>query len=297
MSEVNKQQGLMEKLTALAKRRGFIFQSSEIYGGINGFWDYGPLGVELKRNIKDAWWQDMVTSRDDMVGLDCSIIMNPKVWEASGHVGGFTDPMVDCKQCKGRFRADKVWALKAQSKAGVQVIGVEADDEPHAREAAAPALAKIAKKQGSADVIEVLVANVTLQQPDLAAVFVPESRVRSLRTNVALPLDDFHRRDVPGRPLFVSAIAPNRSNAPGGRAHESCGLPRSFQRRGSVPQCRTACRQVAAVPAVARANSTLGGPDERERRVREAAVLPDRKGSLALLGMTTIRGSLVFWPR
>jgi glycyl-tRNA synthetase len=98
---------LMDKLAALCKRRGFIFQSSEIYGGIGGFWDYGPLGVELKRNLKDAWWQDVVRRRDDVVGLDCSIIMNPKVWEASGHVGGFSDPMVDCKQCKARFRADQ----------------------------------------------------------------------------------------------------------------------------------------------------------------------------------------------
>ncbi len=98
---------LMDKLTALCKRRGFIFQTSEIYGGLNGFWDYGPLGVELKKNIKDAWWQDLVTSRDDIVGLDSAIIMNPRVWEASGHVSGFTDPMVDCTQCKSRFRADQ----------------------------------------------------------------------------------------------------------------------------------------------------------------------------------------------
>src|SRR5256885_13886716 len=106
----------MDKLVALCRRRGFIFQSSEIYGGINGFWDYGPLGVELKRNIKDAWWQDMVRNPPPgpdgqeiaMVGLDCSIIMNPKVWEASGHVGGFSDPMVDCLKCKRRFRAHKV---------------------------------------------------------------------------------------------------------------------------------------------------------------------------------------------
>mgnify|MGYP000356325584 CR=1 FL=1 len=82
---------VMDRIVALCKRRGFIFQSSEIYGGINGFWDYGPLGVELKRNIKEAWWRDHVQSRDDMVGLDSSIIMNPRVWEASGHVGGFSD--------------------------------------------------------------------------------------------------------------------------------------------------------------------------------------------------------------
>jgi glycyl-tRNA synthetase len=104
---------LMEKLTALCKRRGFIFPSSEIYGGIGGFWDYGPLGVELKRNIKDAWWNDVVRRRDDMVGLDCSIIMNPKVWEASGHIVNFSDPLVDCKACRSRFRADQFdrWRL------------------------------------------------------------------------------------------------------------------------------------------------------------------------------------------
>jgi glycyl-tRNA synthetase len=106
----------MEKLVALCRRRGFIFQSSEIYGGINGFWDYGPLGVELKKNVKDAWWHDMVRNpapgpdgqEISMVGVDCSIIMNPKVWEASGHVGGFADQMVDCKKCRKRYRADKV---------------------------------------------------------------------------------------------------------------------------------------------------------------------------------------------
>lgn len=97
---------LMESLASLCKRRGFIFQSSEIYGGINGFWDYGPLGADLKRNIRNAWWQDVVQNRDDVVGLDCSIIMHPKVWEASGHVGGFADPMVDCKACRKRYKAD-----------------------------------------------------------------------------------------------------------------------------------------------------------------------------------------------
>jgi glycyl-tRNA synthetase len=100
---------LMEKIVSLCKRRGFIFQSSEIYGGINGFWDYGPLGAELKKNIRDRWWDDMVRRRDDVVGLESSIIMHPKVWEASGHVGGFTDPMVDCKASKQRFRADQIF--------------------------------------------------------------------------------------------------------------------------------------------------------------------------------------------
>jgi glycyl-tRNA synthetase len=99
----------METLVALCKRRGFIFQSSEIYGGINGFFDYGPLGAELKKNIRDCWWNDMVRSRDDVVGIETSIIMHPKVWEASGHVAGFTDPLVDCKASKQRYRADQLF--------------------------------------------------------------------------------------------------------------------------------------------------------------------------------------------
>ncbi len=97
---------VMEKLVSLAKRRGFVFQSSEIYGGLGSVWDYGPLGVELKRNIKDRWWRAMVQQRDDIEGLDAAILMHPKVWEASGHIAGFTDPLVDCRQCKNRFRAD-----------------------------------------------------------------------------------------------------------------------------------------------------------------------------------------------
>ncbi len=98
----------MQAVVSLCKRRGIIFQSSEIYGGLNGCWDYGPLGVELKRNIKQLWWNDNVRGREDVVGVDCSILMNPRVWEASGHVQSFTDPMVDCMQCKGRFRADHI---------------------------------------------------------------------------------------------------------------------------------------------------------------------------------------------
>jgi glycyl-tRNA synthetase len=96
----------MEKVVNLAKRRGFAFQSSEIYGGLASCWDYGPVGIELKRNVKEAWWRDMVLSRADIVGIDCAILMHPRVWEASGHVAGFSDPLVDCKQCKERFRAD-----------------------------------------------------------------------------------------------------------------------------------------------------------------------------------------------
>ena len=96
----------MELIVSLAKRRGFVFGGSEIYGGIGGFWDYGPLGVELKNNVKAAWWRQMVQLRDDIVGLDSAIIMNPQVWEVSGHVAGFSDPMVDCRNCKLRFRTD-----------------------------------------------------------------------------------------------------------------------------------------------------------------------------------------------
>jgi glycyl-tRNA synthetase len=101
---------LMEKIVSLCKRRGFIFQSSEIYGGLNGFWDYGPLGAELKRNIKECWWRSMTQLRDDVVGLDASIIMHPKIWEASGHTSTFSDLMVDCLLTKKRFRADQVEA-------------------------------------------------------------------------------------------------------------------------------------------------------------------------------------------
>ncbi|HEY2805341.1 MAG TPA: glycine--tRNA ligase [Gemmatimonadales bacterium] len=96
----------MEKLVSLCKRRGFVFQSSELYGGLGSVWDYGPLGVELKRNIKDRWWRAMVHARDDIEGIDAGILMHPRVWEASGHVATFSDPMVDCRICKARFRAD-----------------------------------------------------------------------------------------------------------------------------------------------------------------------------------------------
>ncbi len=97
----------MEKLVSLAKRRGFIYPGSEIYGGLSGTWDYGPLGVALKNNIKNLWWRMFVEDRDDIFGIDAAILMHHKVWEASGHVGGFSDPLVECKKCKRRFRADQ----------------------------------------------------------------------------------------------------------------------------------------------------------------------------------------------
>src|SRR3989304_5517940 len=96
----------MEAITSLAQRRGLAFPSSEVYGGIRSAWDYGPLGVELRRNVKGAWWRAMVQLRDDVVGLEAAIIMPPGVWQASGHVQSFTDPLVECKQCRRRFRED-----------------------------------------------------------------------------------------------------------------------------------------------------------------------------------------------
>ena len=100
------EQGDMDKVLSLSKRRGFLFQSSEIYGGLNATWDYGPLGVELKRNVKDAWWRSVVQTRGDMVGLDSAILMHPQVWVTSGHVGSFSDPLAECRSCHQRFRAD-----------------------------------------------------------------------------------------------------------------------------------------------------------------------------------------------
>ena len=99
---------LMDKVVSLAKRRGFVYQSSEIYGGLSGAWDYGPMGIELKNNIQRFWWKEMTRRHDNIVGIDASILMHPKVWEASGHVANFADPLVDCKKCKGRFRADHI---------------------------------------------------------------------------------------------------------------------------------------------------------------------------------------------
>jgi glycyl-tRNA synthetase len=106
---------LMEKLVSLAKRRGYVFQSSEIYGGTGSVWDYGPLGVELKRNVKEAWWRSMVMMRDDVEGLDAAILMHPRVWEASGHVAEFSDPLVECRNCHRRYRVD---ILLAETGAG-----------------------------------------------------------------------------------------------------------------------------------------------------------------------------------
>ena len=107
----------MEKIVSLCKRRGFIFQAGELYGGLNGCWDYGPLGAELKRNLKDYWWRKTVQERDDVLGMDGAILTMGQVLVSSGHVGGFSDPMVDCKTCKGRFRADNLESSQCKEKA------------------------------------------------------------------------------------------------------------------------------------------------------------------------------------
>ncbi len=108
----NQNENLMEKITSLAKRRGFVYQGSEVYGGLAGTWDYGPLGVALKNNIKDAWRKKFVASKNDMYEVDAAILMSSKVWEASGHVAGFSDPLVECTKCKKRFRADQIDDIK-----------------------------------------------------------------------------------------------------------------------------------------------------------------------------------------
>jgi glycyl-tRNA synthetase len=118
VSEIKTSSVDLDALASLAKRRGFIFQSSEIYGGMASTWDYGPLGVELKRNIKDVWWRKFVWERDDMVGLDSSILMNPEVWRASGHLDNFTDPLVDCRECRQRWREDQLEEQKCPACGG-----------------------------------------------------------------------------------------------------------------------------------------------------------------------------------
>jgi len=142
----------MDKLVSLCKRRGFIFQSSEIYGGLNGFWDYGPLGVELKRNIKDAWWRDMVTAHDDlavlpgapseyeMVGLDCAIVMHPQVWKCSGHYDLFHDYKVECKESKKRYRYDQIWGRWVEAKNQKIFVAVADPTEEGVKEAEQKAL-------------------------------------------------------------------------------------------------------------------------------------------------------------
>ncbi|SDR97528.1 glycine--tRNA ligase [Opitutus sp. GAS368] len=151
MSSSAEPANLMEALVSLAKRRGFIYPSSEIYGGLNGFFDYGPLGSELKKNIRDCWWNDMVRRRDDIVGLESSIIMHPKVWEASGHVAGFSDPLVDCKASKQRYRADQLFfsPVVIDSKTVGYVSALESEKTGEELQAAAEAFKRKKAIQGA----------------------------------------------------------------------------------------------------------------------------------------------------
>jgi glycyl-tRNA synthetase len=179
----------MDKLVSLCKRRGFVFPSSEIYGGINGFWDYGPLGVELKRNIKEAWWHDIVHAREDMVGLDCSIIMNPRVWEASGHVGGFSDPLVDCRATKERYRADQLYVFvhlfptvnhKGEpAEAWLAGLGASPEDASLTIEKKA---AKLAKKLGTPEQPPTIIPFLELSETDREKVIGPSTDERNTLT-------------------------------------------------------------------------------------------------------------------
>jgi len=157
MSTTAEPSNLMESLVSLAKRRGFVYPSSEIYGGLNGFFDYGPMGVELKRNIRECWWRDMVHRRDDIVGIETSIIMHPKVWEASGHVAGFTDPLVDCKVSKQRYRADQLFfaAVVVDGKAVGYVSALESEDTGAELQAAAEQFKRKKAIQGALATVQV----------------------------------------------------------------------------------------------------------------------------------------------
>lgn len=173
----------MDDIVALCRRRGFIFQSSEIYGGINGFWDYGPLGAELKRNLKNAWWGDVVHQEllgpdgkpVDIVGLDSTIIMNPKVWVASGHVGGFNDPMVDCRETKARYRADHLVCIGLKGDTKGQIYAYISGDE----QSQAGALKKLAKdkRRSAVTLAEVDECPFTsLSREEIAITFGPDAK-------------------------------------------------------------------------------------------------------------------------
>ncbi len=212
-----KEQNVLEKIVSLCKRRGFIFQSSEIYGGLNGCWDYGPLGVELLRNIKEEWWRSM-TYRDDVEGLDASILMHPRVWEASGHVENFTDPMVDCKQCKSRFRLD-VLLTELSKKARRKII----------QYLAANAGELSAAVPGFGAVTDALAAGLQKAQPGKTLDEIASGGEPALRT-FAKALTEGHEdeaRDV----LEAAALIPpviERLSAAGLLRCPNCGAEQSF---------------------------------------------------------------------
>src|SRR5262245_7641949 len=185
----------MDKIVSLAKRRGFLFQGSEIYGGFNGFWDYGPLGVELKRNVKECWWRDMVTSHDDinvlsgapstfeMVGLDCAIIMHPQVWKCSGHYDLFHDFMVDCRETKKRYRHDQIVGRWVEAKGQRLFVTVLPETDDPAREIEPKALKvfNLRAKQADQLVYHGPVASLTTVQ-DFADVVGPDAKENGTRT-------------------------------------------------------------------------------------------------------------------
>jgi len=156
----------MDDIVNLCKRKGFVFQSSEIYSPMAGFFDYGPLGVELKNNIKKVWWRDMVQRREDMCGLDSSIIGASAVWQASGHVAGFSDPMVDCKQSKLRFRADQVFWGRLETETGEEACYVSIIESDTMTEDATKAAVKKAKKEGVAGPFKPLVLRDLTEAPE-----------------------------------------------------------------------------------------------------------------------------------
>ena len=168
----------LDKIVSLAKRRGFVFQSSEIYGGLNGCWDYGPLGVELLKNIKEEWWKFM-TYRDDVEGLDASILMHPRVWEASGHVENFTDPMIDCKQCKARFRLDTLADLVNEKKQGKAIDALKEAVKDN------PALSEKIEKiiSGQENTFETLLEDPELGKPLLSELNCPQCGNKSTFTD------------------------------------------------------------------------------------------------------------------
>ena len=168
----------MEKIVALCKRRGFVFPASEIYGGINGFWDYGPLGAQLKNNLRDAWWRDMVEAPPigpdghpvSIVGLDSSIVQNPKAWVASGHVGGFSDPMIDCRESKARYRADHLFVLRPRD--GADALFAFMEGEP---ETALPLAKKVLRRKVEVEEFEVAALS-ELDDTERARVYGPDAK-------------------------------------------------------------------------------------------------------------------------
>ena len=195
-----KETPLMEKIVSLCKRRGFIFQSSEIYGGINGFWDYGPLGAELKRNVKELWWRSMTQQREDVVGLEASIVMHPKIWEASGHTSTFSDPMVDCLGCRKRFRADQI-----EARSGTAYSYVGAFDEKLWSQAAIAGIT--GGTEPSADFLSQLTDDVTRHNFAKQLLSSSEPEIRAIGKDLEQQTISKYQCDIPFAVLLPSGKA------------------------------------------------------------------------------------------